>query len=166
MNDRSKQLTTEIRRRVAQLGYEVVDLRWKGTPKRTLLQIRVDRPDSRPGEGITVDECGVVSRELESWLDESGTLGNRYVLEVSSPGIERPVRWPEHWQRYVGHDVRVRLPERGRVQARIVEVSDDLVVLQPRDGSEAVTVPFEEAREATLLVDWDAIDKSVDGRQS
>ena len=79
-----------------------------------------------------------VSRALEQWLDAAGgPLGHRYVLEVSSPGIERPVRWHRHWVQFVGREVNVKLAGMGRVRARIVSVpTTETVVLQPQGGSE------------------------------
>jgi ribosome maturation factor RimP len=150
------ELTAEIRARVAALGYELVDLRKSGTAQRVRLQLRLDHPDAAPGRGITIDECAEVSRTLEGWLDQSGVLGPRYVLEVSSPGIERPVRWPEHWARFVGREVRVRLPQHGRTRATIMAVDrlGHAVTLRLPSG-ETGTWPLEEARDATLAVDWD-----------
>lgn len=149
-------LTAEVRGRVAALGFELVDLRASGSGTRARVQIRVDRPDSTPGHGVTIDDCATISRALESWLDESRVLGTRYVLEVSSPGIERPVRWPEHWRRFVGREVRVRVPERGRIQATIVRVVDERVTLRPTGETVELEVPLAEARGATLVADWAA----------
>ena len=156
MNDDLEDLTAQVRRRVTEVGYELVDLRRRGSQTRPLLQVRVDRPDSEPGRGITHQNCADVSRALERWLDEVQPLGTRYVLEVSSPGIERPVRWPEHWRRFRGRDVNVKLVGRGRVRAMIVDVIDDGgTVLLRLEGTETdVAVPLHEAREATLAVDW------------
>lgn len=150
-------VTGEFRRRVAELGFELVDLRHRGTRSRPLIQARIDRPNSTPGHGVTVGDCADVSRALERWLDGAGTFGDRYVLEVSSPGLERPVRWPEHWRRFVGRDVNVKVPDRGRLRATIVSVSGDdrTVILQPRGEAATITVPLEAARDATLAVDWD-----------
>jgi ribosome maturation factor RimP len=118
--------------------------------------VRIDRPDNSTGSGVTVDDCATISRELEQWLDATGTLGTRYILEVSSPGIERPVRWREHWVRFVGRDVLVRLPGRGRLRATILGVPDgtESVVLKVVANGEEVTVPLAEARDARLAVDW------------
>ncbi|MFQ6047462.1 MAG: ribosome maturation factor RimP [Gemmatimonadales bacterium] len=163
MDEQLAEFTAEIRARVAGLGYELVDLRMRGAPKRRALQIRIDLPDARPGHGVTVDQCATVSRALEQWLDGTLALGRRYRLEVSSPGIERPVRWREHWERFTGRDVRVRLADRGRVTATIVRVleDEDSVVLRPLGGTGEVVVPLAEARDATLVVDWSQVDRSM-----
>lgn len=167
MDTTTSHLTAEIRSRVAALGYEVWDVRTRGTKRRMTLQVRVDRADWMPGPGggITVDECAEVSRALEAWLDGSQVVGPRYLLEVSSPGIERPIRWPEHWTRFEGYVVRVRLPDRGRVRARViaVEKDPDVLVLQP-EGEEELRVAMTDAREATLAVDWSEIDRSLSQR--
>jgi ribosome maturation factor RimP len=148
-------LLAPIRDHIAGLGFELVDLRHVGTVERPILQVRVDRPDSRPGQGITADDCAGISRSLERFLESGAMVGPRYVLEVSSPGIERPLRWPEHWRRFVGQCARVRVAALGgRRQVRIVAVPDDgHVTLKREDGLE-VTVPLEEVREATLVVEW------------
>ncbi len=153
------QLTGEIRRRVARMGFDLVDLRKRGSPNQARLQIRIDRPDVSMG-GVTVDDCASVSRGLEAWLDDTELLGPRYVLEVSSPGIERPIRWAEHWRRFVGNDVNVRLAGIGRVRATILGVEDERVSLKLENG-EVVDPPVAEARDATLFVDWDNLDTSV-----
>jgi ribosome maturation factor RimP len=169
MNDTLAALTAEIRSRVEDLGYELADLRRRGSGNRVSLQIRVDRPDAAPGRGITVEECSSVSRALEQWLDEKRPLGARYVLEVSSPGIERPVRWLEHWERFTGRDVHVKLAGHARMRATIVGLSGDgdAVVLRPLDGAADMTVRLEDVRDATLAVDWTAIERSItDGQKN
>jgi len=156
MLDDLTELTAQVRARIAALGFELADIRKGGSQGRPLLQVRIDRPDNPMGSGVTVDDCATVSRDLEQWLDAVGTLGVRYILEVSSPGIERPVRWREHWVRFVGRDVSVRLPGRGRLRATILGVPEgtESVVLKVLANGEEVTVPLAEARDARLAVDW------------
>ncbi len=151
-------LTTEVSARLADLGFELVDIRAGGTTARTRLQIRIDWRDAVPGRGVTVDDCATVSRALEQWLDAAGQLGPRYVLEVSSPGIERPVRQREHWERFAGRDVTVRVPGRGRIRATIMAVpaGGEDVVLRPAGGGDDLVVPLAQAKDATLVVDWNA----------
>ena len=150
-------LLIPIRAHLDGLGFELVDLRRTGTIQRPILQVRVDRPDSRPGQGVTADDCAGISRSLERFLESRAMVGPRYVLEVSSPGVERPLRWPEHWRRFVGRRARVRAePLGGRRDVEIVGVPDDEhVILRGEDGTE-VTVPLAQVREATLVVDWGA----------
>jgi ribosome maturation factor RimP len=149
-------LLAPIRDHIAGLGFELVDLRHVGTLQRPILQVRVDRPDSRPGQGITADDCAAISRSLERFLESRAMVGPRYVLEVSSPGIERPLRWPEHWRRFVGRRARVRAEALGgRREVEIVAVPDDEhVIVRGQDGGE-VTVPLADVRDATLV--WEGL---------
>jgi ribosome maturation factor RimP len=148
----SDTLVEAFRTRLEALGFDLADLRIGGTPNRPLVQVRIDTP---PPRRVTVDDCATASRALEAWLDEGdgGPLGRRYVLEVSSPGIERPVRWHRHWVRFVGSEVNAKLAGLGRVRARIVAVPDaDTVVLEPQGG---VARPYKLAdiRDARLAAD-------------
>ena len=153
-------LLVPIRDHLAGLGFELADLRRTGTLERPILQVRVDRPDSRPGQGVTADDCAGISRSLERFLETRALVGPRYVLEVSSPGLERPLRWVEHWRRFVGQRARVRSPALGG--RRIVEIvalpDDEHVTLRSEQGGET-TLRLDEISEATLLVDWAAVSK-------
>ena len=83
---------------LAEVGYDLVELRQGGTRTRPVLEVRIDRRD---GEKVTVDDCARASRALEARLDGSGLVGERYVLQVSSPG-ERVIRTPSEWRRFAG----------------------------------------------------------------
>jgi len=146
-------LLESIRQQVAALGFELVDFHLGGARQRPVIQVRIDRPDSSPGQGVTAEDCMTVSRALERFLEQSGRVGPRYELETSSPGIERPVRFPEHWRRFVGRTVRLRAAGlSGRPEAVIVRVPDDAhVVLRLPDGSEPV-IALDDVREAHLVV--------------
>jgi ribosome maturation factor RimP len=150
-------LLVPIRDHIAGLGFELVDLRRTGTLQRPILQVRVDRHDSRPGQGITADDCAGISRSLERFLESRAMVGPRYVLEVSSPGLDRPLRWPEHWRRFIGRQARVRAEGlKGRQRVEILAVPDDeQVIVRGEDGSE-IPLPLEEIREATLIPEAEA----------
>lgn len=142
----TESLVEAFRTRLEVLGFDLADLRIGGTPNRPLVQVRIDCPP----RNVTVEDCSRVSRALEQWLDAGGPLGNRYVLEVSSPGIERPVRWHRHWAQFVGRDVNVKLAGMGRVRARIVAVpTSDTVVLEPQ-GKPALEYRLTELKDARL----------------
>jgi ribosome maturation factor RimP len=143
----TESLVEAFRTRLEQLGFDLADLRIGGTPNRPLVQVRIDCPP----RNVTVDDCSGVSRALEQWLDAArGPLGNRYVLEVSSPGIERPVRWHRHWAQFVGRDVNVKVAGLGRVRARIVAVPTlETVVLEP-EGKPPLEYRLAELKDARL----------------
>jgi len=148
----SDTLIEAFRTRLEAVGFDLADLRIGGTPNRPLVQVRIDKPPPAVG-GVTVDDCATASRALEAWLDAGGPLGNRYVLEVSSPGIERPVRWHRHWVRFVGHLVNVRVAGMGRVNARIVAVpTTETVILEP-EGKPALEYRFADLKEARLTTE-------------
>ena len=147
----TESLVEAFRARVEQVGFDLADLRIGGTPNRPLVQVRIDCPP----RNVTVEDCSRVSRALEQWLDADGggPLGNRYVLEVSSPGIERPVKWHRHWQRFVGREVNAKLAGLGRVRARIVAVpTEETVILQPQGGQEQ-EYRLADVRDARLTAD-------------
>ncbi|MBA3658849.1 MAG: ribosome maturation factor RimP [Gemmatimonadales bacterium] len=147
-----------IRGHVAELGFELVDLKRAGTVERPILQVRVDREDSRPGAGITADDCALISRSLERLLESRALVGPRYVLEVSSPGLERPIRWPEHWRRFVGRQVRLRAPGLpGLATVTIVGMPDAAHVTVRADSGEEITLALDQIRDAVLAVDWSAV---------
>ena len=81
------------------LGLELFEFRIGGSKGRPVLDVRVERED---GEKVTVDDCAAASRVIEMRLDADDFGGKRYVLEVSSPGIERPLRNAKDWRRFVG----------------------------------------------------------------
>jgi ribosome maturation factor RimP len=143
-----------FRVRLEALGLDLADLRLGGTPNRPLVQVRIDWPEADPERRVTVEDCARASRALEAWLDGEGPLGPRYQLEVSSPGMERPLRWHRHWVRFVGRDVTAKVVGLGRVRARIVSVPDAHTVVLHPEGSEPRPVSFDAIREARLAVDW------------
>ena len=81
------------------LGLELFEFKIGGSKGRPVLDVRVERGD---GEKVTVDDCAAASRVIEMRLDAEDFGGRRYVLEVSSPGIERPLRNAKDWRRFVG----------------------------------------------------------------
>src|SRR5437870_9867068 len=149
----SDSLVESFRARLAQLGLELADLRIGGTSHRPLVQVRIEWPDA-PSRRVTVEDCATASRALEAWLDADGPLGRRYMLEVSSPGLERPLRWHRHWVLFVGQEVQATVAGLGRVRARIVAVPDEETVMLERQGEAPRPYRLAAIRDARLAVDW------------
>lgn len=154
----------ELEARVEALGYELVQVEWAGSRRRPLLRIRVDRKDAAPGEGVTVDECAEVSRGLEDWLDEHPEMPERYVLEVSSPGLERPLVRSRDYRRFVGSKIAVKGPEvlagratrlEGELLGLEAEGENDEAVRLRLPGGDEVSIPRGEITGAHLVFDWE-----------
>jgi ribosome maturation factor RimP len=157
------EIEAELEARVHDLGYELVEVRWGGSGQRPQLKLRIDRPDSGPGAGVTVEECAHVSRALEPWLDEHEALSRRYVLEVSSPGVDRLLVRARDFERFrgervavIGRDVLLGLST--RLEGELLGLRDEgseteAVRLRLSDGSE-VGIPTADVRKAHLLFEW------------
>ncbi|HEY2775446.1 MAG TPA: ribosome maturation factor RimP [Candidatus Binatia bacterium] len=90
----------------AEHGLEVLDVEISGSGSSPLVRVLLDSPqESRP---IGIDDCRAISERLGDGLDAYDVLHGRYMLEVSSPGLNRPLKRPEHFQRVLGRKVRVR----------------------------------------------------------
>lgn len=158
-------LERELEERVEALGYELVELERAGSSRRPILRLRIDRPDSRPGDpgsGVTHEDCRVVSRALEEHLDQRPGLAPAYVLEVSSPGVERPLSRRRDFERFAGQEVALhgRAPLAGRarrLEGELLGVSDEGGEERVRlrlKGAEEVEVPRAEIQKAHLLFRW------------
>ncbi|HUF13575.1 MAG TPA: ribosome maturation factor RimP [Longimicrobiales bacterium] len=158
----------ELEARVEELGFEVVELERTGSKNRPLLRLRIDRLDSEPGHGVTVDDCARVSRVLETYLDEAGVGDGRYTLEVSSPGVERPLNRARDFRRFAGQRVALRgyAPLAGRdkrlegellglADAQDEEEAGGSIRIRLDDGEEA-EIPREEVARAHLVFRWNA----------
>ena len=150
----------EVESRLLDLGMDLVSIDWTGSRNRPVIRLRIERsPMGDPP--VTVDDCARVSRALESWLDELDEIPERYVLEVSSPGIERPLTRPRDWERFVGEPVVVVgfgvLADRSsRLEAELLGLDSEpepTVRLRLEDGAE-VGVPLADIKGAHLLFKW------------
>src|SRR5689334_9510604 len=92
-------LETIVANEIRPLGLELFELKRGGSKGRPVLDVRIERED---GQQVTVDNCAAASRAIEARLDADDFGGKRYVLEVSSPGIERPLRNAKDWRRFSG----------------------------------------------------------------
>ncbi len=156
-------LEQALEQRVEELGFELVELERAGSRTRPVLRLRVDRPDSEPGHGITIDECAEVSRAIGPLLDERLGGGASYVLEVSSPGIERPLTRSRDFRRFAGREVALKgygpLAGRGRrLEGELLGLTrsgeEERIRLRLADGDE-VEVPRSDVARAQLVFRWD-----------
>ncbi|MBL8998691.1 MAG: ribosome maturation factor RimP [Gemmatimonadetes bacterium] len=141
---------------LAALGMELVELRFGGSKGRPVLDVRVDRLDR---EKVKVGDCQQASRAIEARLDADPSLiPSRYVLEVSSPGMERPLRKAAEWERFVGRLASVNAPVLGgRQELEIVavegEAGQERLRLRDAKGIEQ-SIALADVKDARLAFHW------------
>lgn len=146
---------------IEDMGYLVVRVRYTGS-KRPTLQIMADRKDEAP---ITVDDCADISRAVSAILDVEDPIPDAYSLEISSPGIDRPLVRPRDFERFAGFEAKVELARaidgRKRYRGEIVGLQEGDVILDLEDEGGRVALPFAQIGTAKLvltdaLIDWAA----------
>jgi len=135
------------------LGLETVDVQVAGESQRTVLRILVDRPEG----GITVEECAKVNEALSRQLDLYDFFPHAYTLEVSSPGLDRPLRTDEEFRRFAGRRAEVLTGEpvggQRRFRGMLLGVVGDAVVMQV--DQRQLAIPKEQIQQARLVVEMD-----------
>lgn len=147
-----------------EFGLEVLEVELKGSPPRRLLRVLLDSPTQ--GRGVTLDDCTAVSRRLGDVIEAHAAVGGGYLLEVSSPGVNRPLRKPEHFRRVLGKKVRVRfrhpVADRRGVLARLAEVDETRLRLECDDG-ETLEISFADVEKANLEYEFETPSKPSPG---
>ena len=151
---------------LAAMGYELVRARLSGR-ERPVLQVMIERVDREP---LTVDACADVSRTISAILDVEDPIRGAYRLEVSSPGIDRPLVRPEDYDRFVGHVARVELAApldgRRRFRGRLLGTDGGNVRLVEDESKGPIDVPFEAIQSAKLVLTDELIAASLaEGRR-
>lgn len=133
---------------VADLGFELWGLELASAPGRSLLRVYIDSAG-----GITLDDCARVSRRLAALLDVEDPVRGPYDLEVSSPGLDRPLFSLAQFARYAGREVRIRLRAkiegRRRLTGRIIEVARESLTIDGDDGRHVVPADMIESARLT-----------------
>ena len=142
-----KNLSTLLEPTVEGLGYELLHLEMGQQGKDRVLRIYIDAPG-----GIMVDDCELVSKQVSALLDVEDPLNGSYLLEVSSPGLDRPLVKPRHFQQYVGDKAKIVMSNyvlgRRNFTGQMVEAGDDAVILEI-DG-ESYELPYDDMESARL----------------
>ena len=138
------------------MGYRLVRLMQTGGPRRPTLQIMAERRDEAP---MTVADCAEISRAVSALLDVADPIAGAYMLEVSSPGIDRPLVRPEDYDRFAGFEARVDLASpldvagqggRKRFRGRILGREGDQIRLADEKGE--VRLPLDAIARAKLVL--------------
>ena len=156
-----QKIETLIEPALADMGYELVRVRVTGSQRKTL-QIMADRLD---GAAMSVDDCADISHATSAILDVEDPITDAYVLEVSSPGIDRPLTKLPHFGRFAGFEAKVEMHHmidgRKRFSGKLLGVEGDTVRLE-YEGT-PVDLPFAEIRNAKLVLTDELIAASQAG---
>lgn len=151
--DMSQRLVQLLESVVEDLGFELWHLELEGAGGNRLLRLYIDAP-----EGIVVEDCERVSREVGAALDVADPLPGAYRLEVSSPGLDRPLVKPAHFRRFLGKNAKVTLyaPIEGRRRFTGVlrDLDDESVRLEYDDGC-TVALPYTAIAKARLVPEFE-----------
>lgn len=146
-------VTALVEQIAASLAMEVVDVEYRREGRETVLRIFIDKPG-----GVTLDDCSTVSRELSQVLDVEDFIPVGYNLEVSSPGLNRPLKKPSDFQRSVGKLIKVKTfdlmaddtgSKRKTFLGDLIGVEDDGIVVKLTEGQTA-RLPFKSIAKANL----------------
>ena len=149
MSQQAQMISDMLEPSVEAMGFELVRVRLTGSDD-LVLQIMAERPDGT----MTIDDCADLSRAVSAILDVEDPIRGEYNLEVSSPGIDRPLVRPKDYERFVGHDAKVELQAATDGQRRFRGVIDQVlngaVHLETDQG--VVALPFDEIASAKLVL--------------
>jgi len=127
------QVRTAIEPVLGAAGLDLEDVAVTAAGRRSVLRVVVDADD-----GVSLDDVADISRTLSDTLDDSGLFPGAYVLEVSSPGVDRPLTEPRHWRRATGRLVATRLPDGTALTGRVQAADADRVVLVVGDAERSI----------------------------
>lgn len=136
---------------LAEAGVELVELALKGVPGNRVIQIFIDVAEGR----VTVGQCQSVSRQVAAIFEEEDFIDGKYRLEVSSPGVERPLKTARDFQKNIGRQVTVKYwlgDDKKTLQGKIEAVDD--VAVQVSVGKQVTKIPLEMIRKAKIVLKW------------
>ena len=160
MSDPVAEITRLIEPSLSAMGYQLVRVQLSGGQQRPTVQIMAERAD---GAGMTVAHCTEVSRAVSALLDVADPVPTSYMLEVSSPGIDRPLTRPVDYQRFAGHEAKLetRWPIGGkrRFRGRLLALEGEAVRVKTVEGE--IVVPLGEIERAKLVLTDELIAASL-----
>jgi ribosome maturation factor RimP len=151
--DVTEQVEAVARQLATSLGVELVELEYKREGRSMVLRLYIDKTG-----GVSLDDCAAVSKELAAVLDVEDIIPDKYTLEVSSPGLNRPLKTRGHFEAYTGRLVKIKTVENlpdaaGNLRKTFLGVllgmDGDMILLKLREGQDA-SIPIAAVAKANL----------------
>lgn len=149
-----------VSRAIASSGYECIEAEFAGDVR--VLRLFIDRVGDEAGKGVNLDDCVKASKQLDENAELDQLMNGAYTLEVSSPGVERPLRRRHDFEQHIGETVEVKLmdtiDERRHATGKLLDVADGpdtaIITLETKRGP--WSFPLASLQRASLVFDWSA----------
>ena len=143
-------LNKEVKPILQEFQAEVIEETVKKMGNRILMRILIDKPS-----GITIDECAIINRRIGDMIDQKNLITEQYLLEVSSPGLDRSLKTSGDFRRVIGKDIEIWLnrpvSDKVYMTAKVKSVTDDTISIECKDQQE-LSVPYGAIAKARLLI--------------
>ncbi len=145
-------LTELLQPAVEALGFELIGIEYHPQGKHSVLRVYIDNP-----EGINADDCGSVSHQVSGILDVEEPLKGAYTLEVSSPGLDRPLFSLKHYKQFVGHNIKLKLRQtvekQKKFKGEITHIDGERIFIFCEDIKSEIGFELDEVDKANLVPD-------------
>ena len=149
------------------LGYTIVEILIMGSA-RTKVDISIEKTN---GDSVSISDCVAANREIAALMDVEDPIQSAYILNVSSPGVDRPLVKPKDFKRFTGEQVKVKthefVGERKKVSGKLIDATDDHIIVQldaddmTPDGDTQITIQYDQIQRAKLDPDMDTLFKKA-----
>jgi ribosome maturation factor RimP len=129
-------------------GLFLVEVKVKGDSRNMRVQVLVDGDD-----GIDIDQCASISRQLGHQLEEEDVIGGKYILEVSSPGLDQPLRLVRQYVKNIDRELKIKTKDGEKLKALLLDVVAEKLALEKNDG-QTLELPITEIEEAKVIVSF------------
>jgi ribosome maturation factor RimP len=164
MADKATEISRLLAPTVESLGLELLGVEYLPSAGSAVLRLYIDVQDDGTGRHVGIEDCEAVSREVSAQLDVEDPISSNYTLEVSSPGVDRPLFGAAQFARFVGEQVKVTLkfPQDGRrrFQGRILKVEEETVHVEVEAAGglmQEIAFGIGNVEKARLVPDWVAL---------
>ncbi|TLD89150.1 ribosome maturation factor RimP [Helicobacter sp. MIT 05-5294] len=151
-------LENQIQRLIESFGLELYDIVSVKENDNQILRICITKPksqgskDSQTPLSVTLEDCQEVSLALSPLLDVEMPNSEKYFLEVSSPGIERTLKKPTHYQGAIGECVKIKTTDKKEWKGKLLEVGADSIVLEDKNTKQSI--PLDSIKKAQTYFEW------------
>lgn len=146
----TKEIEQQIEQIITDYNYLLIDLNIRGNEKNPIVEIFVDNQ-----KGVSADDCADISKAIGVMLDEEDAISSGYRLDVSSPGVDRPLKFLEQFPKHLNRQFEVQYvsgEEVKNLKAKLVKISDDKLLF--KSGKEEFLLSFDDIKSAKVLISF------------